>query len=110
MFSSLATRTSVQSFSISSIVRIMTTLCHSSGDSKCLPNLREGERARIRKGAHTSLCQGLENAKESREGPRACTTVLVLAGPSLSGFVWDGARMGKGPGQTQQGPWNAKLT
>lgn len=39
-FSSLATRTSVQSFSMSSMVRIMTTLCQSSGDSKCLPNLR----------------------------------------------------------------------
>ena len=39
-FSSLATRTSVQSFSISSMVRIMTTLCQSGGDSKCLPNLR----------------------------------------------------------------------
>lgn len=39
-FSSLATRTSVQSFSISNMVRIMTTLCQSSGDSKRLPNLR----------------------------------------------------------------------
>lgn len=39
-FSSLATRTSVQSFSISSMVRIMTTLCQSSGASKRLPNLR----------------------------------------------------------------------
>ena len=38
-FSSLATRTSVQSFSMSSMVRIMTTLCQSSGDSKRLPNL-----------------------------------------------------------------------
>lgn len=38
--SSLATRTSVQSFSMSSMVRIMTALCQSSGDSKRLPNLR----------------------------------------------------------------------
>lgn len=51
MFSSLATRTSVQSFSISSMVRIMTMLCHRRGDSKCLPNLRDGGRARIRKEA-----------------------------------------------------------
>lgn len=39
--SSLPTRTSVHSFSISSMVTIMTMLCHRSGDSKCLPNLAE---------------------------------------------------------------------
>lgn len=56
------------------------------------------------------LNQGLENAKESRGRSCACTTVLVLACPSLPGFVWDWARMGKGLGQIQQGPWNATLT
>lgn len=44
MLSSLATRTSVQTFNISSMVRIMTMLCHRSGDSKCLPNLGREER------------------------------------------------------------------
>lgn len=39
MFSSLATRTSVQSFSIANMARIMTMLCQRSGDSKCRPNL-----------------------------------------------------------------------
>lgn len=66
MLSSLATRTSVQSFSISSIVRIMTMLCQSSGDSKCLPNLREGKRAGIRKDADTSLCRDFHSLSSTR--------------------------------------------
>lgn len=40
--SSLATRTSVHSFSISSMVPVMTMLCHSSGASKRRPNLGAG--------------------------------------------------------------------
>lgn len=41
MFSSLDTRTSVHSFSISNIVMIMIMLCHKRGDSKRLPNLKK---------------------------------------------------------------------
>lgn len=68
MFNSLATRTSVQSFSISSMVRIITMLCHRSGDSKCLPNLGR-ERARIRREAGT--------------GPAGTSTALPPPEPEL---------------------------
>lgn len=43
-FSSLDTRISVHSFSISNIVMIMIMLCHKSGDSKRLPNLKRKEK------------------------------------------------------------------
>lgn len=117
MFSSLATRTSVQSFSISSMVRIMTMLCHRSGDSKCLPNLGEGESphqegSRCR--ALPALPQPFLNQSLScileRSPGEGLQHITVLARAASSSRVrvelgWNGGGPGD-PGQTQQTTWN----
>lgn len=66
MFSSLATRTSVQSFSISSMVRIITMLCHSSGDSKCLPNLGRERAHPHQEGSRHRPCRHFHSPSSAR--------------------------------------------
>lgn len=89
-FSSLATRTSVQSFSISSMVRIITMLCHRSGDSKCLPNLgRETESLQQEGSRHQSPTAEPElQAGKCGEGLVHITCCLLFQGPRGTGLGW----------------------
>lgn len=93
----MATRTSVHSFSISSMVRVMTMLCHSSGDSKRLPNL--GSRDWSQAGAARQACLsqpvpaapgsvGTGSPRESPGHPWWLWHLLPAASPSRLPVGW----------------------